>query len=360
MTDIAAAEPQEGMGDRTRLARAGIALCCLTALGAALASLALGPVPISLAKVLSVLVDAVSGGGEMDRDSVIVRDIRLPRTVLGLMVGASLAVSGAMMQGLFRNPLADPGIVGVSSGAALAAVAAIVLGAALAPALPSFLAAALLPLAAFAGGLATTIALYLIATREGRTSVATMLLAGIALGALAGAATGFLVFLSDDQQLRQFTFWSLGSLGGATWAKVAAAAPFILIVLAAAPFVARGLNALALGEADAFHLGIEVQHIKRAAVFLVAAAVGAAVAVSGVIGFIGLVVPHILRLTIGPDHRFLLPASACLGAGLLLGADIAARILVAPAELPIGIITAAFGAPFFLWLLLRRQSGYLL
>jgi iron complex transport system permease protein len=260
------------------------------------------------------------------------------------------------MQGLFRNPLADPGLVGVASGASLGAVSMIVLGGSVLAPVIAVLGIYALPLAAFFGGLATTLLLYRVATRRGRTSVATMLLAGIALGALAGAATGVLVYMADDRQLRDLTFWGLGSLAGATWSKIVAAGPIIAVVLIAAPMLARGLNALALGEAAAGHLGIQVQRIKNVAIVTVAAATGATVAVAGGIGFIGIVVPHMLRLSIGPDHRYLLPASALLGAILLLLADAVSRTIVAPAELPIGIITAMCGAPFFLWILLRQRG----
>lgn len=286
-------------------------------------------------------------------DKVVLLNIRLPRLALGLLVGAALAVAGAVMQGLFRNPLADPGLVGVSAGAGLGAVLAIVLGAAL----PFALGAWLVPSAAFIGGLCTTIILYMVATRAGRTSIATMLLAGIAIAALAGAVTGVMVYIANDTQLRDLTFWNLGSLAGATWAKVLAAAPIILPALAVTPFLAKGLNALALGEAAAGHMGVPVQKLKAAAIVSVAAATGAAVAVSGGIGFIGIVVPHILRLLNGPDHRALLPDAAVLGAAALLLADALSRTIVAPAELPIGVITAVIGAPVFLWVLLRQRSA---
>jgi iron complex transport system permease protein len=261
------------------------------------------------------------------------------------------------MQGLFRNPLADPGLVGVSAGAGLAAAATIVLGDRLLAGLIGKLPFAALPAGAFLGGLLTTSLLYLIATREGRTSVATMLLAGVALGALAGAMTGFLAFLSDDRQLRDLTFWSLGSLGGASWTKVWVVAPVILTLLALTTFLARGLDALSLGEAEAWHLGVPVQRLKLAIIILTAVAVGASVAAAGLIGFIGIVVPHMLRLIIGPGHRALLPLAALSGAALLVAADTIARIVVAPAELPIGIVTAAIGAPCFLWLLLRGDRS---
>lgn len=316
-------------------------------------SLDAGASGVSAWEVLRALVQ----GSEISAtDRVILLDIRLPRLALGLLVGASLAVSGAVMQGLFRNPLADPGLVGVGAGAGLGAIAAIVLGAAL----PTGIAVALgnytVPIAAFLGGWITTLVLYRISTRRGRTSVAVMLLAGIALGALAGAVSGVLVYRADDAQLRDLTFWGLGSLAGATWAKVLAAAPLIVIALVSAPFLARSLNALALGEASAAHLGIPVQRMKAVAILTVAGATGAAVAVSGGIGFIGIVVPHILRVAIGPDHRYLLLNAALLGAALLVGADMISRTVIAPAELPIGIITATMGGPFFLWILLRNRG----
>ena len=291
-----------------------------------------------------------------DRDRLILWEIRLPRMLTGVLVGASLAVGGAVMQGLFRNPLADPGLVGVGAGAGLGAVTAIVLGG-MAPAwVAATLGWHLVPVAAFLGGWLSTLVLYRVSTRAGRTSVATMLLAGIALGALAGAATGILVYLADDRQLRDLTFWGLGSLGGASWPKIAAAGPVMVLALLAAPFLARGLNGLALGEAAAHHIGLPVQRIKVVAILAVAAATGAAVAVSGGIGFIGIVVPHLLRLATGPDHRFLLVNAGLLGATLLLLADLIARSLIAPAELPIGIVTAVIGAPVFLWILLRRRG----
>ena len=303
------------------------------------------------------LLGLVTGSAEDDTLSrIILWQVRLPRIAMGALVGAALAVSGAVMQGLFRNPLADPGIVGVSAGAGLGAVTAIVLGGLLPPALQSLIGIYTVPLAAFLGGWASVLLLYGVATRGGRTSVATMLLAGIALGALSGAIAGLLVYAADDQQLRDLTFWGLGSLAGATWAKLVTAAPIIGLALVAATTLGRGLNGLALGEATALHLGIPVQRTKTLAILTVAGATGAAVAVSGGIGFVGIVVPHLLRLATGPDHGPLLINSALLGASLLLGADILSRLIIAPAELPIGIVTAVLGAPVFLWILLRRRG----
>ncbi|HTO34541.1 MAG TPA: iron ABC transporter permease [Pararhizobium sp.] len=344
-------------GDRSRLARLLIGALFVVVIAMFAASIMTGAANASLGNVLQWLLGV--GGAEQAlsaRDRIIILDIRLPRAVLGLLVGASLAVSGAVMQGLFRNPLADPGLVGVSSGASLGAVLLIVLGSTFFGPLFAIFGFYALPIAAFLGGLGTTLLLYRIATRSGQTSVATMLLAGIALGALAGAATGVLIFVADDKQLRDLTFWGLGSLAGANWTKILSAGPIIIAALAVVPFLARGLNALTLGEATAFHMGIPVQRLKNIAIVSVAASTGASVAVSGGIGFVGIVVPHVLRLVIGPDHRYLLPASALLGGTLLIFADMIARTVVPPAELPIGIITAFAGAPFFLWILLRGRS----
>ena len=322
--------------------------------------LGLGATGVPPSRVLAVLADALTGRAVSGGDALIVLQVRLPRLLLGLLIGAALASTGALMQGLFRNPLADPGLVGVSAGAALAAAATIVLGDRLLAPLIGPLPFGALPVGAFAGGLLTTLALYVVATRSGRTSIATMLLAGVAFGALAGAVMGLFSYLSDDRQLRDLSFWSLGSLSGATWTKVMAVTTFILPTLLAMPFLARGLHALSLGEAEAFHLGVPVQRVKAVAILLVAVAVGASVAAAGMIGFVGIVVPHVLRLIAGADHKMLLPASALLGAALLVAADTVARTVAAPAELPIGILTAAIGAPFFLWLLLRRQGGVVL
>jgi iron complex transport system permease protein len=340
-------------GDRRlRARRATLALVGLV-LVAAWAALATGAAGVSLPQALGRLV---TGAGLTLQEQVVLWEIRLPRLVTGLCVGAALAVSGAVMQGLFRNPLADPGLVGVGAGAGLGAVTAIVLGGLLPPALAALAGIYTVPIAAFLGGWGATLILYRVSTRAGRTSVATMLLAGIALGALAGAVTGLLVYAADDQQLRDLTFWGLGSLAGASWPKLAVAAPVMLLAMAGTLWLARGLNGLALGEAAAAHLGVPVQRMKNLAILAVAAATGAAVAVSGGIGFIGIVVPHLLRLATGPDHRYLLPNAALLGAALLVGADIVARSVIAPAELPIGIVTALMGAPVFLWILLRRRG----
>ncbi|EPX85715.1 FecCD family ABC transporter permease [Salipiger mucosus] len=323
-----------------------LALCCAV-------SLQIGAAEVTLTALLGKWL---AGEPLTMMERVVLFDIRLPRLAMGVMVGGALAVSGAAMQGLFRNPLADPGIVGVGAGAGLGAILAIVLGTLLPVWVTDIAGNHLVPLAAFFGGWGSTLLLYRVSTRGGRTSVATMLLAGIALGALAGALSGILVYMADDQQLRDLTFWGLGSLAGASWAKVLAAAPLVVLSVGAALVLGRGLNGLALGEATAAHIGIDVQRTKLVAILAVAGATGAAVAVSGGIGFIGIVVPHLLRLASGPDHRMLLPNAALLGASLLILADVIARVIIAPAELPIGIVTAVLGAPVFLWILLRRRG----
>ena len=324
-----------------------------------LLSVGWGAVTISPGQVLAIVADTFGLELPWDfsrREEAVLFAIRLPRACLGMLAGAALAVSGASLQGLFRNPLADPALIGVSTGAALAAVGVIVLGSGLADSIVSAVGPFLLPLAAFAGGLLTTLLVYRIANRDDRTDVATMLLAGVAINAIASAGIGLLVFVSTDQQLRDLNFWLLGSLGGITWAKLLPALPFIALAIVALPMLAKHLNALLLGESEALHLGFHVERTKRVIVVLAALATGASVALTGVIGFVGLVVPHLVRLMIGPDHRLLLPASVLLGAGLMLVADLAARSIVLPAELPIGILTACVGGPFFLWLLLHRRS----
>lgn len=339
--------------DRRQLARwAHLVLGLVLAL-VCVASVAIGPSGASLWDAVLRLLQ----GQSLERiETVVLWDIRAPRTALGLCVGAALGMSGAIMQGLFRNPLADPGILGVSAGASLGALTAIVLGAVLPFGLAQLFGAALLPVFAFFGAWVSMLILYRVATRAGRTSIATMLLAGIVLAALTGAISGLLIFRADDLQLRELTFWQLGSLSGSSWEKVFVAGPLMIAACLFGLTLAHGLNALALGEASAHHMGIRVQRLKSISILTVSAATGAAVAVSGGIGFIGIVVPHMLRLATGPDHEGLLLNSALLGATLLLAADIVARLVVAPAELPIGIITAIIGAPVFLWILLRSRS----
>nr|WP_245644797.1 iron ABC transporter permease [Hydrogenophaga flava] len=313
--------------------------------------LPLSDLPGVIARALTGATDAATDGADL-----VFFNIRLPRLLLGLCAGAALGMAGALMQGLFRNPLADPGLIGVSSGAALAAGITIVLGAAWFPELPRALGSWTLVLMAFGGGLGVTALIYLLSRGEGGTRVGLMLLAGIAVNALAGAGLGLLSFLASDEQLRSLQFWLLGSLGGARWSAVQLVAALSLLALALGLPLARTLNALALGEAQAVLLGVPVERIKRRVIVVTALAVGVVTATTGIIGFIGLVAPHMVRLAAGPDHRWVLPGSALLGASLVLAADAVARTVAAPAELPLGVLTALVGVPFFL-LLLRGAHG---
>jgi iron complex transport system permease protein len=296
-------------------------------------------------------------GRSAEQLSVIFWDIRVPRVLLGILIGATLSVAGALMQGLFRNPLADPGLLGVSSGAALGAVFIIVLGGLIFPAQNFCNDLRFLPLAAFFGALGISLLIALIARNGGITSVPILLLAGVAINALVGSAIGFATFYSTDQQLRTLSFWTLGSLGGASWQLVGISAVFCLPMLALSPLMANALNAFALGEANAGLLGFHPEKMKKIIILLVSIGVGCAVALTGTIGFVGLVVPHLVRLISGPEHRGLLIGSGILGAILLVLADTLARTFVAPAELPIGIVTSVLGAPFFLWLLWRQRRS---
>lgn len=332
-----------------------LSLLCLLAIWL---SLALGPVSLpmfdTLRAGLRLLGLRVSEDG-LQQAEMILGQIRLPRTLLGLAVGAVLALSGVAMQGLFRNPLADPGLVGVAAGAAMGAAVAIV-GGAWFGGMPDAFAPYLLSFCAFVGGLGVTALVYRLGRRDGQTNVATMLLAGVAMTALGGAAVGLFSYLADDATLRTLTFWNLGSLNGASYERLW---PLLLVATGVAvwlPRRAKALNALLLGESEARHLGVDVERLKHELVFCTALGVGAAVAAAGLIGFIGLVVPHLVRLLAGPDHRVVLPASLLAGGVLMLFADLAARLLLAPAELPIGIVTAFIGAPFFLFLLMRGRG----
>ncbi|MCW8345762.1 iron ABC transporter permease [Vibrio sp. ZSDZ65] len=290
---------------------------------------------------------------------LVVNDIRLPRTLLCLVVGAILAICGTVMQGLFRNPLAEPGIIGVSAGASLGGAIAIVCFSTLGTQFPELMNLAVVPVFAFLGGALTTVLVYKLGSGKFGTSVTIMLLAGVAISALAGAGIGFLNFVADDQMLRDLSLWSMGSLAGATWEKISLATLTLLVLIILFSKKAMALNALLLGESEAMHLGIAVQRLKRQLILLTAVGVGVTVSVSGPIGFIGLVIPHLGRMLIGPDHRTLLPVSALLGALLMTAADMIARVVVAPAELPVGIVTAIVGAPFFLYLLFQQKGKIL-
>lgn len=315
---------------------------------------AMGVSPVQLVSIIGYKAGLVSQQNFTPQQEAVIWDIRLPRVMLSVLTGALLAISGAAIQGLFRNPLADPGIIGVSAGAAMFASLVIVLAG---PAfmLGSYAGFSLLTIITFAGALLSAFLVFGIGRNKRGANVALMLLAGIAINAIAGSITGMLIYLSSESQLRNLTFWTLGSLGGADWKNVLISFIILLTALFLLVRKAKALNAFSLGEQEAMHIGINVEQTKNIIVIICSAAIGATVAFCGIIGFIGLVIPHILRLTGSYDHRFLLPASALGGAVLLCLADTLSRTLVAPAEIPVGIITALVGAPVFLFLLLRQK-----
>jgi iron complex transport system permease protein len=301
---------------------------------------------------------AILGMGEDNALRYLIWHIRMPRILLGVMVGGGLALAGACIQGLFRNPLAEPSLIGVTSGAMLFAAAGIVLGAWLPLGSGWWAGAGLSVVLAFAGSLLATLLVYRLASWQGRTQVTTMLLAGIAVTALAGAGTGLLTYFSSEEQLRDLTFWTLGSLAGGTWKTLALISPLIMLAGVLLLRQARALDLFLLGEQEAAYAGLNVQRAKRFIVCCVALIVGCCVAVSGVIAFVALVAPHLTRLLLGASHRYVLPAAMALGAVLIMLADMAARTLIAPAELPIGVLTALLGAPFFLWLLRKNRARW--
>lgn len=312
-----------------------------------------GAYAIAPSRLLSVLWDGLLGNSTSSTEHLVFMNIRLPRLLLGLVAGAGLGLAGALMQGMFRNPLADPGLIGVSGGAALAAASVIVLGPMWLPQLSFTLGSWTLAVSAFTGGVVVTLLIYGLAQSSGGTRVGLMLLAGIAVNALAGAGLGFLSYVSNDEQLRNVQLWLMGSLSHARWATVWLVGSVVALCTVAAMALARPLNAIALGEAQAQLLGVPVERSKRYAVLVTALAVGAVTSATGVIGFIGLVAPHWVRLLAGPDHRLVLPGSALLGASLVLVADAVARTIVQPAEMPLGVLTAFIGVPLFL-LMLRQ------
>ncbi|KAA2240811.1 iron ABC transporter permease [Chitinophaga agrisoli] len=281
--------------------------------------------------------------------------IRLPRVILAVLIGAGLGISGAALQGLFRNPLADPALIGVSAGASLTAVVLIVLQPWLHFAGGNMWQSYLQNIITFAGAMITVWTVFRMSVYGNRAVISIMLLCGIAINALCGAFTGLMTFIADNEQLRNITFWTLGSLGGASWQTVLAVLPFVGLPVLLLPGMAPALNVFALGEQEAMHSGVKVNKLKTQLIIYATMAVAAGVAVAGIISFIGLVVPHITRQFTGPDHRVLIPCSALAGALLLTVADLICRTIIAPAELPVGIITAITGTPFFIWLILKDK-----
>ncbi|RJG51505.1 FecCD family ABC transporter permease [Motilimonas pumila] len=323
-----------------------------------LAALSVGSMSLSLwqsGQGLATLLTPWQFGDLSNMQLMVLQNLRLPRALLAVFVGANLALCGALLQGLLRNPLADPSIIGVSGGAAFGAAIAMFLAGIVVPQLTPLWQEYWVASFAFTGGCLATFAVYRIGTGANGTSVVVMLLAGVAIAALAAAGIAILTYLADDALLRNITFWQLGSIAGANWQMVLLSGFASLLLLLSVPYSAKALNAILLGESEARHLGVNVQQVKTRLIIITALAVGIAVATSGMIGFIGLVIPHLIRLWLGADHRYLLPLSALLGACLLLLADVAARVVIAPAELPVGVITGLIGAPFFIFLLLKQR-----
>lgn len=335
----------------TQLSRTSLfILLALLLLVSFYAAIAVGAVQLPLSESLAALFGLQTPA----MTDLIVTEIRLPRALLAAAVGAMLGISGAATQGLFRNPLADPSLIGVTAGAMAGGSTAIVIGGS---ALYGYWGLSLVSLGAFAGGVLTVLFVYRLATGPMGTSVATMLLAGIAITALAGSLNSFLEFIASNDMLRQISLWKMGGLDGADHLRATIALLVTLIIIVILPRHATALNALLLGESEARHLGIDVHRVKYQLICLVALAVGVSVALAGSIAFVGLVVPHILRLISGPDHRYLLHASAIAGAVLLLIADTVARTVIAPTEMPAGMITALVGAPFFIFLLRQKMAA---
>lgn len=324
----------------------------------AIGSLFMGVYDFGGKSPLTVLKGFIMGSPDISlSEKYVIWDVRLARIVMAILIGSILAVSGTAMQGMFKNPLATPDLIGITAGATLMAAITIVLGSMFREYLPEFLQYSLLSIAAFMGALLTTLLVYKMSTTQGKTNVVIMLLSGVAISALGFAIVGFLIYLSKDEQLRDLTFWNLGSLGGATWGKNGILLIVMIVSYSILIHKGKALNAMMLGEKDAEHLGINVERIKKQIVVLVALMVGACVAFSGTIGFVGLIVPYILRLIFKSNYQLILPLSAVMGSILLLVADTFSRTIVAPSEIPIGVLTAFMGAPVFIAILIRYKNS---
>ncbi len=347
--DIPLQRPQQA-----RLFNSRTVLLCLM-LSSFVLAVSIGPATTDftlLFKSFSSLFDAANA--PTDYILSIVNSIRIPRALLAILVGFALAISGASLQGICRNPLADPGLLGISSGAAAAAVMGIVFMTHWD--VPDAIRPYVLPGLAFIGAAITALVINRMAQVNGQLQIVTLLLAGIALNALFAAVIGMMSYLADDQSLRLITYWLMGSLGAASWQNILIVGPLLLLAIWGIYRKKDQLNLLLLGEANAKYMGVEVERVKKQLLWLNALAVGVAVSVSGIIGFVGLVVPHILRITTGSDYRHLLLNAMLLGAAVMLVADLFARNVAAPAEVPIGIITSMIGAPVFILLLIKQKK----
>jgi iron complex transport system permease protein len=321
-------------------------------------SLSIGQMFIPVNEIAVIFLKKFGLFSSVETDTVhetVLWSIRLPRLVMTTLIGVALGLSGAALQGLFRNPLVEPGLIGVSSGSALAVVAVIVFGASLGLERTSFGMSVLMPFFAFGGGLLATFLVLQIGKFMGPSTVAMLILAGVAVNALCGALMGVMIFYADENQLHMFTFWTLGDLSGANWSSLMIATPLLMIGCFFLLRYTNALNAIAIGESEAFHMGVDVDRVKKGVIFFAALAVGTSVSLAGAISFVGLVVPHLLRVTFHSDNRLVMPGSAIGGPLLLILSDMVARVVVSPAELPIGVMTALVGAPFFIFLLIRSR-----
>ncbi len=317
-----------------------------------------GALSISVAELWQIIAFKLGWISEMqveEQKSIVFWIIRLPRVCLAVLIGAALGIAGASLQGLFRNPIADATLIGVTSGASLFAVFVIMLNVKYFGMLNELAGAYSISFVAFLGAACTTLLVYQLSKLTGDGGVTTLLLCGIAINAFVGAMTGLMTYLADDAQLRSITFWNLGSLGGANWTSVMAVGPFVAISILFMPYLSKALNLLVLGESQAASLGVNMRSLKQKVIILATMGVGASVAVAGTIGFVGLVVPHIIRTLFGPNHRTLIIGSALSGSIVLTLADTLSRTIVAPSELPIGILTAMLGTPFFIYILWEQK-----
>lgn len=340
---------------RSTLVFVGLALLCLAL---AVFSACIGQVPTTPVEVVGSVLHRIGlDVGPLPAHpsgDVTLWQVRFPRIALGFVVGASLGCAGALLQGVFANPLAEPGVIGVSSGAAVGASSVFVIGGA-------FAGVWTVAAAAFVGGLITTILVYGLARGGGRTEVVTLILTGVAINAFAGGLIAFFTFVASPAARDQIVFWQLGSLAGATWEAVSVVAPLAALGIAASIAISHRLDLLALGENVARHLGVDVERLRQFAIVVVAVLAASGVAFTGIILFVGLVVPHLMRMILGPAHRTLVPASALCGAAVLLASDLLARTLVDNVDMPLGMITSLIGAPFFFWMLRRtraKQGGW--
>ena len=339
-----------------RKGKISLVLLFLISLFVMVVSFGVGPVSISVDVILSVIFDGVPFLGDFFSaeytrgQETIIWELRIPRVLLGALVGGALGIAGALMQGLFKNPLADPYIVGLSSGAGLGAAIAIMFGI-------TIFGGFTVPILAFVSGLVTIFAVYFIAKKGHKVPVATLLLAGVAFAFFLSALTNFIMYFAEEDVFR-IMYFTLGGLAGAEWEYVYISIPLVLGGLAGSLPLAKYLDAIMLGEEEAMYMGVRVEFVKKVILGLASLVTAASVAFAGIIGFVGLVPPHIIRILLGPRHVILIPASAFLGAIFLVISDALARVVLAPTEIPVGVITALFGAPFFIYLLWKRKEGY--